>query len=121
MRTLKIYLLSSIQIYYAAVLTIVTVLHIVSLVLLYLLTRSLYLLTTSLQFPHPHPLNLPPSYILIQIMAIELATSYPWLYMQKCILLAFNATLYSTVYVSFEECTYSLLYIIVLFKTLTLS
>ena len=50
-RTLKIYFLTNFK--YIRLLTIVTTLYITSLVLIYLLNRNVYLLTTFTQFPHP--------------------------------------------------------------------
>ena len=62
MRTFRTYSLINIQIYHTAVLTMVMMLYITSLVLIYLITVSWYLLTTSLEFQiqprskeHPHP------------------------------------------------------------------
>ena len=52
MRTLRLYSLNSISIYHIAVLAIVIMLYITSLTFIYLMTRSLYLLTT-------FPLSLP--------------------------------------------------------------
>ena len=49
MRALKIYFLKSFSIYHRAMLTIV-MLYITSLVIIYLVTESLYLLITFLQF-----------------------------------------------------------------------
>lgn len=53
MRILCIYSLYNFPTYHIAVLVIVTILHIPSLVLLYLITGSLYVLITFLQFPFP--------------------------------------------------------------------
>ena len=53
MRTLRIYSLYNFPMYHTAVLAIVIMLYITSLVLIYLITESLYLLTTFLQFPLP--------------------------------------------------------------------
>ena len=52
------YSLSNFPIYHVEVLTTVIMLYITSLVFIYLITRSLYLLITFLQFPLPQPLPL---------------------------------------------------------------
>ena len=46
MRTLRIYSLNNFHVYFIALLTIVIILYITYLVLIYLITGSLYLLTT---------------------------------------------------------------------------
>ena len=51
MRTRRIYFLNSFHIYHTAVLTVVIKLYVTSLVLIYLITGSLYLLITFMQFP----------------------------------------------------------------------
>ena len=58
MRTHKMYSLNSFPVYHTAVLPIVMMLYITSLVLIYLITGNLYLLTTFLQFPFPSKLHL---------------------------------------------------------------
>ena len=54
MRTLRVYSLNSFQLYHAAVLTLLIMLYITSLVFIYLITGSLYLLITFIQFPFLH-------------------------------------------------------------------
>ena len=54
MRTFNVYSLNDFQIY-SIVLTIVTMLYITSPELIYLITGSLYLLTTFTRFLHPLP------------------------------------------------------------------
>lgn len=58
MKTLKIYSLNHFPLYDTAVLAIVIMLYITFLVLLYLIIRSLDILTTFLQFLHPHSSSL---------------------------------------------------------------
>ena len=53
MRTLGIYPLNNFLVYLTALLALVIMLYITSLVLISLMTGSLYLLTTFLQIPHP--------------------------------------------------------------------
>lgn len=53
MRTLRVYSLNNFQLYHTAVLTLLIMLYITSLVFIYLITGSLYLLTTFLQVPPP--------------------------------------------------------------------
>ena len=55
MRTLRIYSRNNFAMYHTAVLTVVIMLYTTSLVLTYLVTGSLYLLTTFLLFPLPPP------------------------------------------------------------------
>ena len=55
MRTLRIYSLNSCHILHPALFTIFIMLCITALVLIYLITGSLYLLTTFIQFPLPPP------------------------------------------------------------------
>lgn len=55
MRTLRSYSLTSFHIYHTAVLATVTMLYIASLIVIYLMTGSLYLLTTFFHFPLPPP------------------------------------------------------------------
>ena len=56
MRTLRIYSLYNFPVYHTALLTIVIILYIISVVLIYLTTGSLYLLTAFLQFLLSPPL-----------------------------------------------------------------
>ena len=57
MRTLRIYFLDNFLMYHIAVLAILIMLYITFLVaFIYLTTRSLYILTSFLQFPFPLPL-----------------------------------------------------------------
>ena len=53
MRTLRSYSLNNFPIYHTVVLLIVITLYITALVLVYLITGSIYLLTTFFQFPLP--------------------------------------------------------------------
>ena len=55
MRTFHIYCLSNFQLYNTVVLTPVTMVYITFPELTYLITGSLYLLTTFSHFPHPNP------------------------------------------------------------------
>ena len=54
MRTLRIYSLNNFQIHHTAMLTVVIILYITPLVLIYLITGSVDLLTTSIHFPLPN-------------------------------------------------------------------
>ena len=53
MRTLRIYIFNNFHILHTAVLIIFIMLHIISLILIYLISGSLYLLTAFTQFPLP--------------------------------------------------------------------
>ena len=55
MRTFRICSFSNFQIYHTVVLTIVIMMYIASPILIYLITVSLYLLTTFVPFAHPSP------------------------------------------------------------------
>ena len=55
MKTLRICSLNKFPVYHIALLAVVTILCIIFLVLTYLITRSLYLLTTFLQYSFPPP------------------------------------------------------------------
>ena len=58
MRNLRIYSVSSFHLYHTAKLPVFTMLYIILLVLIYLITRSLYLLAFFLHFPPPQTLPL---------------------------------------------------------------
>ena len=98
LRTLRISPPNNFPIYHIAVSAVVTMLYVTSLVLTYLVTRSLYLLTTSLQFSHSPPLAsgnhkcdfffckfvcLDPTYkwghtVFIFLCPAYFTVSYPW-------------------------------------------
>ena len=69
MRTLRIYSLNNLPVYHTT-LTIVILLYIISLVLLYLIIGSLYLLTSFLLSPLPSPT------LFIQFLTIIIANTY---------------------------------------------